>query len=145
MPRSKSFCASGLHDVSKCTLPNLLSSVCPRADRASETPVTAMAATASDVLFMILLLVGFEPNSARSSLGLKERAGLPDVPDPQSLRVDDTLRWRSGCGACHTHTRFPAVGVEVLYRQDRPIFTVIGRSQGPGRPRRAPVALHLSS
>jgi hypothetical protein len=61
MPRSNSFCASGLHDVSKCTLPSLLSSVCPRAtDKASETPVTAMAATANDVLFMILLLVGLE-------------------------------------------------------------------------------------
>src|SRR5260221_10522866 len=61
MPRSKSFCASGSHDVSKCTLPSLLSSVCPRAaDRASEAPDTAMAATANDVLFMILLLVGIE-------------------------------------------------------------------------------------
>ena len=60
MPRSKSFCASGVHDVSKCTVPNLLSSVCPSADRASETPVTATAATANDVLIMIQLLVGLK-------------------------------------------------------------------------------------
>src|SRR5438445_13573601 len=78
MPRSKSFCASGLHDVSKCTLPSLLSSVCPRADRASEAPVATMAAAANDVLFMIQLLVGMKPNAVRSSIGLKERASLPN-------------------------------------------------------------------
>src|SRR5580704_7460620 len=60
MPRSNSFCASGLHDVSKCTLPSLLSSVCPKAGRASETPVAAIAATANDVFFMIQLLVGLK-------------------------------------------------------------------------------------
>ena len=59
MPRSKSFCASGLHDVSKCTVPNL-SSVCPRAGSVNEALAATMAATVNDVLFMILLLVGMK-------------------------------------------------------------------------------------
>ncbi|HEV3489613.1 MAG TPA: hypothetical protein VG224_03345, partial [Reyranella sp.] len=33
---------------------------CPKAGRASETPVAAIAATANDVFFMIQLLVGLK-------------------------------------------------------------------------------------
>src|ERR1700722_1384739 len=120
MPRSNSFCASGVHDVSKCTLPSLLSSVCPRvAVRASETPVAATAATANEVLFMILLLVGIKPNSARSSLGLEGELAILDPTGPGEWRSrgHDTLRWRSECGTCHTHTRFPTVRGQVFYRR----------------------------
>src|SRR5882762_1797968 len=89
MPWSNSFCASGLHDVSKCTLPSLLSSVCPRAAvRASETPVTAMAATANEVLFMILLLVGLKTElGAVIAWFCGHRLVLmrTDSPDPQNL------------------------------------------------------------
>ena len=52
---SKSFCASGLHDVSKCTLPSLLSSTCPKAGWASE--ISAAPAKAITVVFEILLMM----------------------------------------------------------------------------------------
>src|SRR5713226_6074989 len=62
--RLNSFCASGLHDVSKFTLPSFLSSDCPNAGCASESPAAAAAAIANDVLIMIQLLVsiGFRPS-----------------------------------------------------------------------------------
>src|ERR1700709_894464 len=97
MPRSNSFCASGLHDVSKCTLPSLLSSVCPRAAvKASATPVAATAATASEVLFMILLLVGIKPNSARSSLGLERALAVPDLSGLRERHLDATILYAGG-------------------------------------------------
>src|SRR6266404_7910163 len=85
MPRSNSFCASGLHEVSKCTWPSFLSSVWPRADRVSETPVAATAAMANDVLFMVLLLVGgadqiHTPFAAVRVRGSTDKIGGPRAP-----------------------------------------------------------------
>src|SRR5258708_3634473 len=126
MPRSKSFCASGLQDVSKCTLPSLLSPVCPRAERASETPDTAIAATASDVLFMMLLLVGAKTERGAVIASLDERSLRPAVRRAavsisqsrgRRSRGHDTLRWRSGCDARHIHTCFLAARVGSYQRQ----------------------------
>src|SRR5258705_3760921 len=85
MPRSNSFCASGLHEVSKCTWPSFLSSVWPRADRVSETPVAATAAMANDDLFMVLLLVGgadpiHTPFAAVRVRGSTDKIGGPRAP-----------------------------------------------------------------
>ena len=55
MARSKSFCASGLHDVSKCTLPNLPSSACAKAGGASE--ISAAPVNAITVVLEILLMM----------------------------------------------------------------------------------------
>src|SRR5690348_16672509 len=59
MPRSNSFCASALQDVSKWTLPSLSSSDWARADWANETP--ANAAKVSDIRAMIGLLCTAAP------------------------------------------------------------------------------------
>src|SRR5215510_6091332 len=53
---SNSFCACGLHEVSKCTLPSLLSSTCPKAGCASTVTVDTSAAAPHNVLIMIYLL-----------------------------------------------------------------------------------------
>ena len=58
IPRSNSFCASGLHDVSKCTVPSFLSSDCPNAGSVNESPTTVVTASTKDVLTMIQILVG---------------------------------------------------------------------------------------
>src|SRR6188472_1469877 len=52
--RLKCFCASGLHDVSKFTLPSLTSDW-PNAGCAKENPAAATAETTIDVIFMIKL------------------------------------------------------------------------------------------
>src|SRR6266700_3255426 len=57
IPLSNSFCASGLHDVSKCTVPSLVSSDCPSAGCANESPTAAVAAIANGVFIMIWLQV----------------------------------------------------------------------------------------
>src|ERR1041384_8125446 len=57
IPWSKSFCASGLHEVSKCTVPSLLSSDCPSAVCTNESPTAAAAAIAIDDLIMMQLQV----------------------------------------------------------------------------------------
>src|ERR1043166_805100 len=60
--RSKCFCASPLHDVSKCTCPSFALSVCPNADCASERLIAAVAAIASD--FFILALLRIAPSGS---------------------------------------------------------------------------------
>src|SRR5215468_7044004 len=66
--RSKFFCASGLHDVSKCTVPSFLSSTCAKAGRASATPAAAMAVMATDVLIMVQLAVSIQISGYLRSL-----------------------------------------------------------------------------
>src|SRR5258708_20537738 len=56
MPRLNSFCNSGLHDVSKCTAPRVLSSDCPSAGCASEIK-TAPVKAVLNILIMGMLPV----------------------------------------------------------------------------------------
>src|SRR6478735_11435774 len=51
---SKSFCASGLHDVSKCTLPSFPSSTCAKAGCANE--INVAPANATIAVFKILII-----------------------------------------------------------------------------------------
>src|SRR3954464_4188957 len=54
MPLSKTFCASALHEVTKCTVPSLPSSFA-RAGTASINPVVAKDETAIDLTFIVNL------------------------------------------------------------------------------------------
>src|SRR5262249_42262067 len=66
IPWSKSFCASGLHDVSKCTLPSFPSSTCPKAECASEMLIVAVtAATIADA--DVVILTSFEPGAYQAT------------------------------------------------------------------------------
>src|SRR6516164_3877457 len=69
MPRSNSFCASALHEVSKCTLPSLSSSDWAKAGQASDTPINTVSSE-SDGLTMSSL-----PFQQASSSGILGRSG----------------------------------------------------------------------
>src|ERR1700722_11636599 len=81
MPRSNSFCASGLHDVSKCTVPNVLSSVCPKAGCASES--NAAPAKAIVAVLNILIMALLRGPATQSGTG-----GLPQAPTIHGISGD---------------------------------------------------------
>src|SRR5215831_15456307 len=78
MPRSNSFCAAGLHDVSKCTLPSCFSLAAACAGWAAQINVSA--AKAFRVYFLIMISsqcrVSLVLGAKFSSLLLREKVLL---------------------------------------------------------------------